>query len=133
LYLPHSGKNAANVGNGNGAAHDEGNVQGVDYLDAVPADFAAANQVIGDAVIAAQDGGSDQAEEFLGFGLQGTGLVGLVVQGAEALHTKVTTIEDFVVEFGARFLEIVESVRHGASGMIATLCMGGGRMRRPTL
>jgi hypothetical protein len=41
----------------------------------------------------------------------------------------VTTIEDFVVQFGARFLESVERVSHGASGMIATLCMGEGRMR----
>src|SRR5208283_1947475 len=77
LYLPHSGKGAAR--NGNGTARDQGNVQGVDHLGAAPADFTAANQVIADAVIAAQNGGSNQAEEFLGFGVQGTAFVGLVV------------------------------------------------------
>jgi len=51
------------VRNGDGTAHEQGNVQGFDYLSAAPADFAAADQVIGNAVIAAQDCGSDQAEE----------------------------------------------------------------------
>jgi hypothetical protein len=129
LYLPHSGKGAANVGDGDGTAYDQGDIQSVDYLSAAPANFAAANQVIGNAVIAAQDGGSDQAEELLGSGVERTGFVGLVIQSEEALDAEVAAIEDFVVEFGAGFLEIVERVRHGASGKIATLCLGEGKMR----
>jgi hypothetical protein len=116
------------VRNGDGTAHDQGNVQGVDYLSAAPADFAAADQVIGNAVIAAQDGGSDQAEEFLCFGVQGAGFVSLMVQSEETLDAEVAATKDFVVEFGAGFLEIVERVRHGASGKTATLCMGGEGM-----
>jgi hypothetical protein len=128
LYLPHSGKGTANVGDGDGTAYDQGNVQGVDYLSAAPANFTTANQVIGNAIIAAEDGGGDQAEELLGSGVERTGFVGLVIQSEEALDAEVAAIEDFVVEFGAGFLEIVERVRHGASG-IATLCMGEGKMR----
>jgi hypothetical protein len=129
LYLPHSGKGAANVRYGDGTAHDQGNVQGLDYLSAAPADFAAADQVIGNAVIAAQDCGSDQAEEFLCFGVQGTGFVSMMVQSEETLDAEVPATKDFVVQFGAGFLEIVERVRHGASGKTATLCMGGEGMR----
>jgi hypothetical protein len=129
LYLPHSGKGTANVGDGDGTAYDQGNVQGVDYLSAAPANFTTANQVIGNAIIAAEDGGGDQAEELLGSGVERAGFVGLVIQSEEALDAEVAAIEDFVVEFGAGFLEIVERVRHGASGKIATLCMGEGKMR----
>jgi hypothetical protein len=125
LYLPHSGKGAANVGDGDGTAYDQGNVQCVDYFSAAPADFAAANQVIGNAIIAAQDGGGDQAEELLGLGVQKTWFVSLMVQSEETLDAEVAAIKDFVVEFGAGFLETVERVGHGASGKTATLCMGG--------
>jgi hypothetical protein len=117
------------VGDGDGTAHDQGNVQCVDYLSAPPADFAAANQVIGNAIIAAQDGGGNQAEELLGFSVQETGFVSLMVQSEETLDAEVAAIKDFVVEFGAGFLEIVERVGHGASGKTATLCMGGEGMR----
>jgi hypothetical protein len=117
------------VGDGDGTAHDQGNVQCVDYLRAVPADFAAANQVIGNAIIAAQDGGGDQAEELLGLGVQGTGFVSLMVQSEETLDAEVAAIKDFVVAFGAGFLEIVESVGHGASGKTAPLSMGVEGMR----
>jgi hypothetical protein len=117
------------MGDGDGTAYDQGDVQGVDYLGAAPANFAAANQVIGNAVIATEDGGSDQAEEFLGFRVDGTGFVCLVIQSEEALDAEVAAVEDLVVEFGAGFLEIVERVRHGASGKIATLCTGERKMR----
>ena len=65
MYLPHSGKGAANVGDGDGTAYDQGNVQCVDYFSAAPADFAAANQVVGKAITAAPDRGGEQAEELL--------------------------------------------------------------------
>jgi hypothetical protein len=117
------------VGDGDGTAYDQGNVQGVDYLSAAPANFTTANQVIGNAIIAAEDGGGDQAEELLGSAVERTGFVGLVIQSEEALDAEVAAIEDFVVEFGAGFLEIVERVRHGPSGKIATLCTGEGKMR----
>jgi hypothetical protein len=109
------------VGDGDGAAYDQGNVQGVDYLSAAPANFTTANQVIGNAIIAAEDGRGDQAEELHGSAVERTGFVGLVIQSEEALDAEVAAIEDFVVEF--------ERVRHGASGKIATLCMVEGKMR----
>src|SRR5258708_17115586 len=113
----HAGEGAAHVRNGDGAANDEGHVEGVDDFFALPAFFAAAHEMVGDAIVAAQDGGSDQAEEFLGLGAERAGVAGLVVEGEEALDTEVAAAEDFFVEVGARFLEVVETVGHGSSGV----------------
>jgi len=57
----HTGKGAAHVRYGDGAANDQRYVEGVDHFFALPAFFAATDQVIGDAVVAAQNGGGDQA------------------------------------------------------------------------
>ncbi len=73
--------------------------------------------MVGDAIIAAQHGGGDQAEEFFGFGAERAGLVGLMVEGEEALYAEVAATEDFFVEVGAKFLEVVEAVGHGSSEM----------------
>src|SRR5712664_900062 len=58
----HAGKSAPHVRNGDGTADDQGNVERVDHFFALPAFFAAANQVIGDAVIASQHRRGDQPE-----------------------------------------------------------------------
>jgi hypothetical protein len=118
MYLPHSGKGAANVGDGDGASDDQGDVEGVDDFAAFPADFAAANKMIGDAIVAAEDHGGHEAEEFLGASVEGARFVGLVIQGEEALDAEVPAIEDFLVELGAKILKVIEIAGHESSGKI---------------
>jgi len=44
------------MGDGDGAPDDQGHVEGVDHFVAFPADFAAADKMVGDAIIAPQNG-----------------------------------------------------------------------------
>lgn len=111
----HAGEGAADVGYVDGAPDDQGDVEGVDDFLALPALFAAADQMIGDAIVAAQDSGGDEAEEFFGFGVEGTGFVSLMVEGEEALHSEVAAVEDFFVEVGAKFLKVFETIGHTSS------------------
>src|SRR5260370_17038716 len=120
----HAGEGAAHVWDSDGAADDEGDVKSVDDLFALPPFFAAAHEMLGDAIVAAANGGSDQAEKFLGLGAEGAGLVGLMVEGEKTLDAEVAAAEDFFVEVGAKFLEVVETVGHGSSGM--RFCHGPG-------
>jgi len=69
----HAGEGAADVRNGDGAADDEGDVERVDDLFALPAFFAAAYEVVSDAIVAAENGAGHQAEEFLGLGAERAG------------------------------------------------------------
>jgi hypothetical protein len=109
------------MGDGNGAANDQGDIEGVDDLRAGPASLSALNDVVGDAVVAAEDGGGDQAEEFLGLGVEGTGLVRLVIEGEEALDAEVAAIEDFFVQVGAKFLEVIETIGHRCSSKVESV------------
>src|SRR5712692_2312214 len=111
----HAGEGAADVRDGDGAADDERDVKSVDDFVAVPAFFAAADKMVGDAIVAAEHSGSDEAEEFLGLGAERARLVGLVVEGEEAFDAEMAAGEDFLVEVGAKLLEVVE-VGHGSSG-----------------
>jgi len=54
---------------------------------------------------------------FLGLGAERAGLVGLMVEGEEALDAEVAAGKDFFVEVSAKFLEVVEAVGHGSSGL----------------
>jgi hypothetical protein len=107
LYLPHSGKRAADVGDGDGASDDQGDIEGVDDFVAFPADFTAADEMVGDAIVATENGGSHQAEEFFDARVEEASFVGLVIQGEEALDAEVAAIEYFVVQLGAKFLKVV--------------------------
>lgn len=63
IDLAHSRKGAANVRDSDGAADDQGDIQGVDDFLALPTLFTAANQMISDAVVAAKHSGSNQAQQ----------------------------------------------------------------------
>src|SRR6202040_946804 len=115
IDLVHAGEGAADMRDGDRATDDEGDVEGVDDLFALPAFFAAAHEMVGDAIVAAENGAGDQAEEFLGLGAERAGLVGLMVEGEEALDAEVAAAEDFFVEVGASFLEVFEIIGHGSS------------------
>src|SRR5262249_8882173 len=105
---PHAAKSAADVGDGNGTSHHERDVEGVDYLFAGPALFGCPDEVVGDAVVAAQYGRGHQAQEFLGFSAKRAWIVSLVVERKEALHAEMTATENLLVEVSAGVLEVVE-------------------------
>src|SRR5258706_1988657 len=113
----HAGEGAADVRDSDGAADDKGDIEGVNDFVALPTFFAAAHEMVRDAVVAAENGAGDQAEEFFGFGAERAGLIGLMVEGEEALDAEVAAAENFFVEIGAKFLEVVEIVGHGSSGV----------------
>ena len=68
----HARKGATHVRNGNGTTDDERNIACVNDLLALPTLFAA-DQVIGDAIVAAKNSASHQAEQFLCFGAKRAG------------------------------------------------------------
>ena len=92
---------------GDGAADNQGHIEGVDDLGAVPARLGALDDVVGDAVVATEHSGGDQAQQFLGLGVECAGFVGLVVEGKEAFDAEVTAVEDFFIEIRAEVLETV--------------------------
>src|SRR5216684_3522794 len=102
--------------NGNGTADDQSDIQRVNDFLALPAFFAAAGQVIGDAVIATQNGGGDESEQFLVLGAERTGFVSLMVESEEALDAEVAAAEDFLIQLGAKFLKIFQAICHRSSG-----------------
>src|SRR5713226_8341181 len=114
--LAHAGKGAPHVWNGDGAAYDQRYVQRVNHFFALPAFLAAADQVIGDAVVAAQHGGSHEPEQFFLLGAKRTGFVGLVIESEEALDAEVAAAEDFLVQVSAKLLKIFQAIGHDSSG-----------------
>jgi hypothetical protein len=108
------------VGDGDGASDDQGDVEGINNFITFPAEFAAAHQVIGDAVVAAENRGGDEAEKLLGAGVERAGIVGLVIEGEETLDAEMPAVEDFLVEFRAKFLKVVYFVGHESSAKAAT-------------
>jgi hypothetical protein len=126
LYLPHSGEGPADVGDGNGASDDQGHVQGVNDFVAFPASFPAAHEVVGDAIVAAENHGSDKAKKFLSAGVERAWIVGLVVEGKEALDAEMPAAKDFLVQVGTKLLKIFQAIGHGFSQAIS-----GRRGQRP--
>jgi len=72
--------------------------------------------VIGDAVIAAEDGGGNEAEQFLVPGVERAGFVSLMVESKEALDAEVAAAEDFLIQISAKFLKIFQAFCHRSSG-----------------
>src|SRR5260370_5103958 len=98
----HARESAPHVRNGDGAANDQRDVERIDHFFTFPAFLAAADQVVSDAVIAAQHGGGDQPEQFFLLGAERAGFVSLVVESAEALAAEVAAAEDFFIEVSAK-------------------------------
>jgi len=112
----HAGESTAHMRNGDGAADDQRHIESVDHFIALPAFFAAANQMIGDAIVATQNGGGDQPEQFLRFGAERAGFVGLVVKSEEALDAEMAAAKDFLIQVGAKFLKVFQAIGHDSSG-----------------
>src|SRR6266852_4833138 len=94
---------------------DQRHIERVDHFLALPTLFAAAHQVIGDAVVAAQHRRGHQAEELFVFGAERARLVGLMIQREKSFDAEMAAAENFFVQVGAEFLEIIEAVSHGSS------------------
>lgn len=108
---------SAEVGDDDGAADDEGDVEGLPDLSIGAAGLDALVDVVGDAVVAAENHGGAQAEEFLGLLVQAgrrvrAGVaVGLVIEGEEPPGDEgsaalLLRAEDLVVEAGAEGLVV---------------------------
>jgi hypothetical protein len=100
-------KGVAQVGNDDTAAYDQGNVQCLVQFLIAQAGFHALDEVIVDAVIAAQDGGCDQPQKLFGLGWQGAILVGFGVEVEEALDAKMASVQDALVQtspVGTKFI-----------------------------
>src|SRR2546423_4986847 len=110
--FPHARERTAHVGNGNRAAHNQRNVQRIDDFIALPALFAATHQMIGDAVVAAKHRGRHQAQKFLGFCAQRARLIGLMIEREKSLHAQMSTTENLFVQIRAKFLKIIQTIRH---------------------
>ena len=117
IDFAHPCEGAPDVRNRDGSADDQRDIERVDDFIPLPAFFATAHKVVGDAIVAAENRAGNQAEEFLGFGTERAGLVGLMVEGEEALDAEMAAAEDLFIQVGAKFLEIVETVGHCSSGV----------------
>src|SRR5260370_8373921 len=111
----HPRKGAAYVRNGNGAAYNQSDIQRVDDFFALPAFFAAAHKMIGDAIVAAEDRRGHESEKLFGLCAEGARLVGLMVQGEKTLHAEMAAGADFFVQLGPKFLKIFQAVPHPSS------------------
>src|SRR5690606_21523668 len=90
------------------SADDQGDGACLIDLLLAHAEFMATSQVIADAVIAAQDHGGDEAEQFLGYLGKRAVLIGLVVQAEETLDDLVVVREDEVVHPLPVIVEVVD-------------------------
>jgi len=108
LDFAHAGKGAADVGNGNGTADDQGDIERVNDFFPAPAFFRGADEVVSDAVVTAKDGGGDQSKQLLGLRAERTGFIGLMIEREEALDAEMAAAEDLFVEVGTGTLEVVE-------------------------
>jgi len=115
MYLTHARESPPDVRDSDRAADDQCDIECVNDFFTLPAFLPAANEMIRDAIVAAENGGRDEAHKFLRFRAEGAWLVGLMIESEEALHAEVAAIQDFLVQVGARFLKIVETVCHDSS------------------
>jgi len=106
---------AAEVGDDDGAADDQPHVEGLEELVVGDALFLAADDVVGDAVVAAQHHRRDQAEQLLGLHVECAGLVAAGVEREEALDLEVAGLQDALVHALAEPAEFFQAVRHRRS------------------
>ena len=94
------------------SADDEAHVEGLEELGVGDAFFLAADDVVGDAVVAAQHHGGHEAQELLGLYVERAGLVAARVEGEEALDLQVAGLEDARVHALAKGAEFCQAVGH---------------------
>src|SRR5690606_18407660 len=122
--LVQGGDGAAEVRDHDGAAHPEAVGERLEELLVREAQLGAADEVVRDAVVAAEDEGCDEAEELLGPGVEGPVLVDAGVEGPEAADLEVALLEDALVELLAEAVELFET--HGAVVLRSAMASSSG-------
>jgi len=105
----------ADVWDGDAAPYDQSHIQCIGQFSFLPACLDALDQVVIDAVIAAQDGRSHQPEELLCFRIQCTILIRGGIQVEKPLDTQVVDLPDPVIHPGAIAAKFVQARRHVSS------------------
>lgn len=104
------------------AADDEADAHGFEYFVARDTFFAAPDDVIRDAIIAAQHEGSDQSQQFLGLHVERATFVGPSVEIEEPIDDEIVLAED------ARVHALAELTEFGERGaLIAAVRVRGTR------
>ena len=103
---------AAQVRNGDRSPDHQRHVEGLEELVAGDAFLAAAHDVIGDAVVAAQHQRGHEPEQLLGLHRQRAFLVGPRVEREEALDLEVAALVDAGVHLLAEFTELGQPIAH---------------------
>src|SRR5690606_5336324 len=124
------GDGAAEVGDDDGAADDEGDGEGLEELLVGEAELGAADEVVGDAVVAAEDERGDEAEELLGGGVEGSILVDAGVEGPEAADLEVALVEDALVQLLAEAMEVFEAHEDAVMRSAMASSVGGPSLSR---
>jgi len=112
LFLPAHVKGfdgVTQMGDNDAAPDNKGHVEGIVKGCVVPAGLDALQDVIVDAVIAAQYHGGHQPEEFLSAAVEGAVFVGFGVQVEEALDAQVIDLQDAIIHAAAVGFKFVES------------------------
>lgn len=112
---------SACVGHDDGATDDECDIEcfGDLHLGELEAD--ALLDVVADAVVASENGGGNESEEFLGGCIEATGLSGVLVGGGidaeEAFDAEVVGVDEALLSGGPFGCELMGGeVRHGGKG-----------------
>ena len=101
------------------SANDQADIQRIVQFFVAETRFNALDQVIVDAVIAAQHERSDQPEEFLGFAIERAIPVALAVEAEESVDAKMIERKDALVHCLTLGFERLELFEGGASGSVA--------------
>src|SRR5690606_27350271 len=124
------GDGAAEVGDDDGAADDEADGEGLEELLVGEAELGAADEVVGDAVVAAEDEGGDEAEELLGGSVEGAVLVDAGVEGPEAADLEIALVEDALVQLLAEVVEVFEAHDDAVTRSAMASSVGGPSLSR---
>jgi hypothetical protein len=107
------------VWNHDAPPHDQSHREDLEELLPRDALFVAADHVVGDAVVAAEDHRRHQAEHLLLLGAEGARFVGAGVEREEAVDGQIARAEDDVVHPRPEGVEIVDRTAHGVGRFVA--------------
>src|SRR5690606_24241058 len=124
------GDGAAEVGDDDRSADDQADGEGFEEFVVGDAFLDAAEDVVRDAVVAAEDEGGDEAEQLLCPRGQGAVLVDAGVEGEEALDVEVAGLEDALVHALAERAELFQIHVAAAFSSATARSSGGPSFRR---
>jgi hypothetical protein len=102
----------AQMGDDDTAVNDQGDIEGIIQFFIRPPRVHALDDVIINAIIAAQYHRSNQTQQFFGFSIQSTVLISICIQVEETLNPQMLYIGDTIIHFTAVCLKFFQSIRH---------------------